>query len=922
MPNPLAALSISERRRVVNSALRLIAARRWPALGEHILVQLPEVGRQREQAGHPDTPSGTGQAVRDVITAAIEGLRPDATHAPDPADRRWRSYLILRQCFIEGRPRNIVADALFIERGTYDHEQMRAINELAARLAEQTEAPAPPPAPHRRAAPPPPLEDILGRASVLEAIKARLAGGARALAVFGLPGIGKTTLLAALANDPDLAARFPDGILWTALGSQGDAGVALAEWAIALGAPTHEIGGMSDLTGRARAAHDAIGNRRVLLIADDVWEPAAALALRIGGPASACIISTRSPALAVDFAGPHALPLDALGDEDALALLARFAPEAVTARPESARDLCVAVGGLPLALTLIGSRLRHVGHAGQRRRIAGELDRLRETGARLTLARPEGPLERRPGQDPDSPTTLANVIALSDEPLDPHARAAWYALSVFPPQPNSFPEAAALAVADTTPATLDALIDAGLLVVEPGGRLRMHQTIADYGRLRLAADPATAAAVNARFTGYFSTLCDQAADQPERLAPDLINILAALDTAYTAGHDAALMRGALGASPLLLIRGEYALAERHLQRASLAAERADPRTQAATLMHLGFIRVKRGSYGEATALFERGLALAREADDRALCATLLQHLGHVATDLARYDEARLRYGECLALARAENDVRRIVEGLFFKALMHDQHSDYGEAERCLNEALPLARQIGHREFEANCLSGLGVLECKRGQVERGLERVRQGLVMARAIGHKEGIAVSCFVLGFGTQSLVGERAAETYYIEGLALAREIGHSRLMAMLLAAQGELIARRGPTAAAQARLMCDEAVEIARRAGHGHELSFALEQRASMTGMLGDPVAAQRDCAAAIAEARRIRSPEREAFAQARLAANQARAGAHGAAAITAARCIATLTRIGYGLAPILSYLRNARAIEDAARGGAAR
>jgi hypothetical protein len=112
-----------------------------------------------------------------------------------------------------------VADSLFIERGTYDHEQIRALNELADRLAELGRADSATPG-FRRAAPPPPLQGVLGRERVLAEIKRRLASGVRALAVHGLPGIGKTTLLASLAGDAELAARFRMGFCgrhWAAM---------------------------------------------------------------------------------------------------------------------------------------------------------------------------------------------------------------------------------------------------------------------------------------------------------------------------------------------------------------------------------------------------------------------------------------------------------------------------------------------------------------------------------------------------------------------------------------------------------------------------------------------------------------------------------------------------------------------------------
>jgi hypothetical protein len=41
-------------------------------------------------------------------------------------------------------------------------------------------------------------------------------------AIYGLGGIGKSTLAAALAYDPDVQAHFPDGILWITLGQQPD----------------------------------------------------------------------------------------------------------------------------------------------------------------------------------------------------------------------------------------------------------------------------------------------------------------------------------------------------------------------------------------------------------------------------------------------------------------------------------------------------------------------------------------------------------------------------------------------------------------------------------------------------------------------------------------------------------------------------
>ena len=41
-------------------------------------------------------------------------------------------------------------------------------------------------------------------------------------AVRGWPGVGKTTVAAALAHDQVLASAFPDGLLWASIGQNPD----------------------------------------------------------------------------------------------------------------------------------------------------------------------------------------------------------------------------------------------------------------------------------------------------------------------------------------------------------------------------------------------------------------------------------------------------------------------------------------------------------------------------------------------------------------------------------------------------------------------------------------------------------------------------------------------------------------------------
>ena len=58
--------------------------------------------------------------------------------------------------------------------------------------------------------------NLLGRTRLFMQIKELLIGAKSQpfTALYGLPGIGKTTLAAALVSDPQVQAHFADGILW------------------------------------------------------------------------------------------------------------------------------------------------------------------------------------------------------------------------------------------------------------------------------------------------------------------------------------------------------------------------------------------------------------------------------------------------------------------------------------------------------------------------------------------------------------------------------------------------------------------------------------------------------------------------------------------------------------------------------------
>lgn len=67
--------------------------------------------------------------------------------------------------------------------------------------------------------PSPPPYSIVGRQGLFDVLLAKLAEpNAQRVALHGLPGVGKTTAVSALIDQPKLASLFPDRVIWLNVG--------------------------------------------------------------------------------------------------------------------------------------------------------------------------------------------------------------------------------------------------------------------------------------------------------------------------------------------------------------------------------------------------------------------------------------------------------------------------------------------------------------------------------------------------------------------------------------------------------------------------------------------------------------------------------------------------------------------------------
>lgn len=323
---------------------------------------------------------------------------------------------------------------------------------------------------------------IVGHEQLLNELKAALfTGNDHSLVV--LPGVGKTTLAIEAANDQEVLEHFPDGVLWASLGRHPDIPGELKRWAWALDVDKEMLAQVQSVEQGRDLVASAIGSRRMLLVVDDVWQYDAAKVFQdLGGHCGHLLIS-RIPEIAIRFSAGKPTKVRELTNEEGMRLLSQFIPDVVKAEPAAALELVEASGGLPLALTLFGNRLKLASYAGDSERIKDALDALQNEKMRQeAYAEPEG--------IDNPPLALAAAIELSytHESLDDEERQALQALSVLRPKPHAFSKDLALEVAGVDKKMLYRLNDVGLIEYIPENRYTMQRTIAEYIRGKLAEE--------------------------------------------------------------------------------------------------------------------------------------------------------------------------------------------------------------------------------------------------------------------------------------------------------------------------------------------------------------------------------------------------------------------------------------------------
>jgi tetratricopeptide (TPR) repeat protein/transcriptional regulator with XRE-family HTH domain len=579
--------------------------------------------------------------------------------------------------------------------------------------------------------------DFVGRDPLLQHVEDRLCNRENECivltALHGLPGVGKTALSIQLVHTPRIQEHFRDGVLWASVGRIPNVQGTLLRWGELLGLSTAEMTKLTSRQALIQVIRTAIGERRMLLVLDDIWEAQEMEALQqAGGPSCSYLITTRWFPLAKHFGEEKVVLVEELDEEQGLKLLKRFID--ITAEEEGdARALVRAVGGLPLALRLMGSYLLTSKWAKRRTRFLTALNHLQQAEVRLMEIEEKQGFQRHSSLPEGVAISLAAVIRLSEEVLSDDARQALWALSAFPSKPNTFSHEAALAVAAKSDEVLQRLSDAKLIEMSSQERYTLHQTIADYASLKR---PDTSA--EKRMAKYFA---EHVSNTSERvLEIDEVNIERALTAMHQHGQHELLIQLCVGMQNFWRNGGRREASQKHLPKAIAAAEALALRTG--------------------------------QRQDRLIRAELAYAYGQTFFQMGRSDQAEQWFQTSLTIRQAEGD--RQAEGVVFSALARVSLSkgQMGKAEWYTLQALTIHRELGARNEEGVDLSTLGQVALRRRQLAAAEEYCQAALLIRREVGNRRGERIDLTSLSEIALDRGQLTKAEEYSKKALSLSRE------------------------------------------------------------------------------------------------------------------------------------------------------
>jgi len=609
----------------------------------------------------------------------------------------------------------------------------------------------------------------------------------RLVNLIGSPGIGKTRL--SLASAQEALADFPDGVFFVALAPLEEA--SLIEPAIL------QVLGYAETKNRSVIDQiiDGIGEKQMLLVLDNVEHLIEDAAPLVSNLLSACsqlkIMVTSRESLRVSGEWLYHVPTLNLPLEissidietvPTFPALTLFAERARAVRSDFVLDadniqtvasICAQLDGLPLAIELIATRIR----------LMSPKSLLEKLNDQFVLSaewmRPASTRQK----------TLNNAIGWSYNLLSPEDQKFFARLSVFTGGftldavesifSQDFPN-------NSVHNLIASILDKSLIQRIADDRYDMLVTIQQFA-LNSLRNAEKENEMRDRHLAYFLHLAEQAdkeAHGPNQiewmdlLTRELDNYRTAIHWCYSSGKTKACLQLLNTLSWTWNVRWSRSEERGWFNKIRSMTDTVDhPAEYAQMLNNIGLREWRQGNYGEARSALEEGLAIWSKLgmENNIGTAEALNRLGMVTRwGEADINKAESYFDQSLTLFQRHEDDWGVAWNLFHLGGVASDRNQDESALTLLKQSLSLYNELGDPWGMARVSQFLGMLYMKQGDYKNARLYFDQHLKNDERLRFMDGVLVVYTNLGKLFRLQGNYSQAEQYYIKSLAICREYG----------------------------------------------------------------------------------------------------------------------------------------------------
>ena len=579
-------------------------------------------------------------------------------------------------------------------------------------------------------------------------------------AVVGMGGVGKSTVAIQLAHQ--LRSHFVDGVLW-ANAAVSEPHAVIESWAQLYG---YDFSRMTDLESMAAALRSVLTDKAVLIILDDVTSITRIKPLLPTGAKNHVLLTTRDHDLARAL-DAQVWSLQELSPENGRILLASILGEKrLNDEPEAATEICNLLENLPLAVEIIGQRLK----SRPRRRLADVAQRLRSEEQRLSELQ-------------ISDRAVRASFAISYQSLDRDLRRMFALMGLFNGRSFSAEALAYIAQLDRYEAEdrIFALTALSLAQEDGHTRYKQHALLADFA-LEMLGDE-DGAVEYGRFTQFYLHFAQQNQTNYDALRPEWENMMSAMEIAYLHQLWQTVIEFGDTLHGAWLTRGRFTQAREAYAYAKKAAqERGDDEKLAQIELNWGQACIEQNDYELAETHLDDSHKLFSRLEDGTGIAAVQFHRARIAIEQSQYDKAHRFLDESLHIRESLADQKGVAAVLYRQARIASRTGNYDEGFRVAQQALNIQKEQD-RLGASKTVRLMASITLEQKKFSLAKQYCEDALRISIELQDTGELATSYYRYCWVSRQLGELEQAEAYGEKALALFAKIGDKKLEALTL-------------------------------------------------------------------------------------------------------------------------------------------